>query len=180
MSRSITPARAHSASFALAVLTALVANPLAAQDSGIAVGAMAPESVMVETLDGQPLDLASYYGKGKPAVLEFWATWCPLCRKLEPTMQAARVKHDGRVTFVSVGVSANQTPERQKAHAEANKMSGEFVFDRNDLAQEAFTVPHTSYVVVLDGSGRVVYARQGSSQDIEAAVQKALSATAAP
>ena len=41
---------------------------------GIAIGATAPD-VMVETLDGRPVSLASTY-KGRPAVIEFWATWC--------------------------------------------------------------------------------------------------------
>jgi cytochrome oxidase Cu insertion factor (SCO1/SenC/PrrC family) len=156
-----------------ALLALLTARPLLAQVGGIPLGTQAP-SAMVETMDGAPIDLASYAGKGKPVVLEFWATWCPLCRRLEPAMQAARTTYADRVTFVSVGVAANQTPERQRAHAQANKMTGEFVFDRNDAAQKAYTVLHTSYVVVLDAKGVVVYTGMGDAQDIDAAVQKGL------
>lgn len=159
------------------VLAALVTtgSTLRAQASGISVGTMAP-AAMVESLDGRPVDLASFMGHGKPVVLEFWATWCPLCRKLEPAMQAARTKYAGEVTFVSVGVSANQSPERQRAHATSNAIGGEFVFDRNDLAVKAFSVPHTSYVVVIDATGKVVYTGVGAEQDIEAAVRKGLDA----
>jgi thiol-disulfide isomerase/thioredoxin len=165
----------------LLALSVLLASPsvpasLVAQDAGIMIGAMAP-SAMVETLDGKPLDLLSYVGNGKPVVLEFWATWCPLCKQLEPAMRTARTKYAGQVTFVSVGVSSNQSPERQRKHAEANQMGGEFVFDRNDMAQKAFSVPHTSYVVVLDGKGRVVYTGVGAEQDVDAAVRKGLGAT---
>ncbi|MCY7379401.1 MAG: TlpA family protein disulfide reductase [Gemmatimonadaceae bacterium] len=123
-------------------------------------------------MDGTPMDLASFYGD-KPVVLEFWATWCPLCRKLEPAMQAARVKHAGRVTFGSVGVSSNQTPERQVAHATKQKMGSAFVFDRDDKATAAFSVPHTSYVVVIDRNRKVVYTGVGDAQDIEAALRMA-------
>lgn len=147
-----------------------------AQVGGIALGTQAP-SAMVETLDGRAIDLATYYGHGKPVVLEFWATWCPLCRKLEPAMQAARSKYADKVTFVSVGVAANQTPERQRAHAESHGMTGEFVFDRHDNAQKAFSALHTSYVVVLDAKGVVVYTGMGESQDLEAAVRKGLGET---
>lgn len=162
-----------SACRAAVALLLLVASEARAQESGIAVGTMAPAAA-VETLDGRALDLSSYYAAGKPVVLEFWATWCPLCRQMEPAMQAARTKYAGRVTFVSVGVSANQSPERQRRHAEANGMGGEFVFDRHDHAIKAFSVPHTSYVVVLDASGRVTYTGVGPEQDIEAAVRKGL------
>ena len=161
------------ASLAVALLLASGPAPLAAQASGIAVGLKAP-AAMVESLDGAPMDLASVIGKGKPVVLEFWATWCPLCKRLEPAMGAARTKYADQVTFVSVGVSANQSPERQRAFATANAMTGLLVFDRNDMAVKAYSVPHTSYVVVLDGSGTVVYTGVGDSQDIDAAVRKGL------
>lgn len=163
---------AAASAFALLALTAPVAA-LHAQEAGIAVGTMAP-AAMVETLDGTPMNLGDIYGKGTPVVLEFWATWCPLCRKLEPAMAAARSKYEGKVKFVGVGVSANQSPARQKAHIDANKMGGMYVFDRSDAATKAFQVPHTSYVVVLDGTGKVVYTGVGESQDIDAAVKKVL------
>jgi len=156
---------------ALAIALGAVTSRAGAQDMGIKVGATAPAAAVV-AMDGTPLDLASFYGD-KPVVLEFWATWCPLCRKLEPAMQAARVKHAGRVTFVSVGVSSNQTPERQVAHATKQKMGGAFVFDRHDRATAAFSVPHTSYVVVIDRNRKVVYTGVGDAQDIEAALRMA-------
>jgi thiol-disulfide isomerase/thioredoxin len=172
MPQTSTPRRVlHSLALLTAVATTSTALP--AQESGIPVGSMAP-AAMVETLDGAPVDLATYIDQGKPVVLEFWATWCPLCRQLEPAMQAARTKYDGQVTFVSVGVSANQSPARQKAHAEANKMGGEFVFDRHDAAQKAYMVPHTSFLVVIDRTGRIVYTGQGGTQDVEAAIRKGL------
>jgi thiol-disulfide isomerase/thioredoxin len=134
--------------------------------------AMAPGAA-VETLDGKPVDLGTYL-HGKPAVLEFWATWCPLCKQIEPAMEAARMKYAGRVTFVSVGVKDNQTPEKQKAYAESKHIGGEFVFDRDGKAVAAYKVPHTSYLVVVDANGKVVYTGVGPEQDVDAAVGKAL------
>lgn len=151
---------------------ALTPGRVRAQDGGITIGAPAPGAV-VETLDGRAVDLATYF-TGKPVVLEFWATWCPLCRALEPSLQAAREKYAGQVTFVSVGVSANQTPARQKAYAESRGLSGEFVFDRNDKAVAAYMSPHTSFIVVIDAQKKVVYTGVGAKQDIEAAITKAL------
>ena len=155
----------------LVIAFGAAASRAGAQNMGIKVGTIAPSAAVV-AMDGKAMDLADFYGD-KPVVLEFWATWCPLCRKLEPAMQAARVKHAGRVTFVSVGVSSNQTPERQLAHATKQKMSGAFVFDRDDMATKAFAVPHTSYVVVIDRNRWVVYTGVGESQDIEAALRLA-------
>ncbi|HYW30365.1 MAG TPA: TlpA disulfide reductase family protein [Gemmatimonas sp.] len=154
---------------------ALAPRYIAAQEpSGIAVGAKAPGAA-VEMLDGRAVDLASFLGR-KPVVMEFWATWCPLCRKLEPQMKAMRAQYVDRVTFVSVGVPQNQTPERQLAHVTKEGMTGEFVFDRKSAASAAYKVPHTSYVVVVDAKGTVVYTGVGADQDLAAAIGKAFPA----
>jgi thiol-disulfide isomerase/thioredoxin len=154
---ALAPARAHS------------------QEAGIMLAAAAPGAA-VETLDGRRTDLATYIGK-QPVVLEFWATWCPLCKKLEPSLQAARGKYAGKVTFVSVGVRDNQTPMKQKEYAEAKHLGGEFVFDHDGNAVAAYKVPHTSYLVVIDTGGRVVYTGVGGEQDVEAAIAKAFAST---
>jgi thiol-disulfide isomerase/thioredoxin len=151
---------------------ALSVSRHAAAQEGIAVGAMAPGAA-VEMLDGTAVDLAQYIGK-TPVVLEFWATWCPLCKKLEPQLQAAREKYAGKVTFISVGVKDNQTPEKQKAFADAQHIGGVFVFDRDGKAVAAYKAPHTSYLVVIDAKGKVVYTGVGPEQKVDDAVGKAL------
>jgi hypothetical protein len=47
-------------------------------------------------------------------------------------------------------------------------------FDRKGTATDAYDAAATSYVVVLDKAGIVVYTGLGGSQNIEAAVKKAL------
>ena len=86
-----------------------VAAPLRAQESGIPVGTVAP-SAALETLDGKPADLSTSLKKG-PVVIEFWATWCGSCKELEPAVLAVQKKYAGKVQFVGVSVSVNQSPE---------------------------------------------------------------------
>ena len=155
-------------------LTAAIAIPsaLRAQDSGIEVGARAPAAA-VETLDGKPANLAQFIGK-TPVLMEFWATWCPNCRELEPHLKAAHAKYANQVRFVGVSVSVNQSPDRVKAYVAKHEMPGDQVFDKSGAATGAYDVPATSYVVVLDKSGTVVYTGLGGDQDLEKAIKKAL------
>src|ERR1700689_5535647 len=74
---------------------ALAVPSVRPQDGGIAVGAR-PPAAAVQTLDGKPVALASLVGSG-PAVVEFWATWCPNCKELETTLAAAEKKYAGHV-----------------------------------------------------------------------------------
>jgi thiol-disulfide isomerase/thioredoxin len=159
-------------SAALAVTMLFASRTAGAQEAGIALGAQAPGAA-VESLDGKGVDLSQYIGT-KPVVLEFWATWCPLCKKLEPAFQAARDKFGDKVTFVSVGVNNNQTPEKQLAYATEKHIGGTFVFDRDGKAVAAYKAPHTSYVVVIGGDGKVVYTGVGGEQNVDAAVSKAV------
>jgi peroxiredoxin len=143
---------------------------LRAQEGGLDVGTTAPTASVVR-LDGTAANLSDFYGD-KPVVLEFWATWCPLCKKLEPSMQAARERHAGAVTFVSVGVPSNQTAEKQRMYVDKEQLTGDYVFDKDGAAIAAFKVPHTSYIVIIDRNRKIVYTGVGADQDIEAALKK--------
>ena len=156
---------------AVVVLAAPIARA-AAQESGIDVGAKAP-SAAVETLDGQPAELSSVFGKG-PVVIEFWATWCPNCKELEPAMRAAQKKYSGKVMFVGVAVSVNQTPRAVQAFAQKHTPQMTHFFDRRGKAVGAYDVPATSFVVVVNKAGHVVYTGLGGKQDLDAAIKKAM------
>ncbi|HCT56353.1 MAG TPA: TlpA family protein disulfide reductase [Gemmatimonas aurantiaca] len=158
---------------ALAISPVLpIAAPLAAQDLGIAVGEKAPGGPL-ETMAGQTVDLSSYMGK-QPVVIEFWATWCGNCKQLEPAMRAAMTKHGAKVKFVTVAVSVNQSYDRVKAWQAANKLPGDLLYDRKGTVSGEYDVPATSYVVVVDRAGKIVYTGVGGTQDLEAAIKKAL------
>jgi thiol-disulfide isomerase/thioredoxin len=162
----------------LALVSATLARPLtshgtvAAQDLGIALGEKAPGGPL-ETLDGKTVDFSSYVGKG-PLVIEFWATWCGNCKQLEPSLRAAVTKYAAQAKFVTVAVSINQSIERVKAWQAINKMPGEMLYDRKGVVSGAFDAPATSYIVVLDKTGKVVYTGVGGTQNVEAAIKKAL------
>jgi thiol-disulfide isomerase/thioredoxin len=159
--------------FLVPLLLALATSPLAAQDLGIAVGEKAPGGPLL-TLDGKPADLASYLGK-QPALIEFWATWCGNCKQLEPALKAAHARHGGAVRFVTVAVSINQSRARVQGWQKANPgHPGVMLYDEQGVVSGAYDVPATSYVVVVDKGGTIVYTGAGGTQDLDAAIRKAL------
>jgi thiol-disulfide isomerase/thioredoxin len=157
---------------ALAIAAASVTSPLIAQDLGIEVGARAP-AVTVQSLDGKAIDLGNYIGK-TPMLIEFWATWCPNCRELMPTLLEAEKKYGQKVKFVALAVAINQSPEKVRRFLAAQPLPHDTFYDTDGKAAGAFDAPATSYVVVLDRTGRVVYTGLGAKQDLETALKKAL------
>ena len=155
-----------------AIGAVVAASPARAQDLGLQVGTLAP-AAKVQTLDGKDADLSQYVGT-TPAVIEFWATWCENCKELEPTVMDAARKYGNRVKFVGVAVSVNQTPARVKAFVAKHALPGAQYYDTKGNATGAYDVPATSYVVVINKAGKVVYTGLGGKQDLEAAIRKAL------
>ena len=147
---------------------------LAAQGDvvGIPVG-QRPPAVTIQDLDGNPVDLGRWVGK-RPVIVEFWATWCPVCAELLPRMEAARTKYGDRVEFLVVAVAVNQSPNTVRRHLTRHPMPFTFLWDVNGNATRAFQAPATSYVAVLDCQGKVVYTGVGADQDIEAALERAV------
>ena len=155
-----------------ALVLAAGGRTAAAQELGLPVGTPAPAAA-VETLDGRPADLGRV-AAGGPALIEFWATWCPNCKALEPQMKQIAARYARRLHLVGVAVSVNQSPERVRAYAAKYQLPFDLYYDRAGKATAAYDVPATSYVVILDRTGKVVYTGQGADQKLDAAVQQAL------
>ena len=154
----------------LCLLTAPAATA-AAQEAGLPVGAKAP-AVTVKDLDGTPVDLGQYLGR-QPLFLEWWATWCEQCDALLPRVREAHAALGDKVAFFGINVAVNQSPERVRRYVESSKPPFRTLYDAEGESTRAYKAPTTSYVVVVDRTGRVAYTGTGGDQDILAALRRA-------
>jgi thiol-disulfide isomerase/thioredoxin len=155
-----------------AALVLLAALPVLAQaqDEGIAVGAKAP-AVIVNDIDGRPVNLANYIGK-QPVLLEFWATWCSVCEELLPRIKAAHAEYGASVAFFGVNVTVNQTPERVRRWIASHDPPYRTLYDETGVSTRAYQAPVTSYIVIIDATGKVAYTGTGADQDITGALAR--------
>jgi thiol-disulfide isomerase/thioredoxin len=155
----------------IGLVAVLIARPIPAraQEEGIAVGAKAP-AVAIHDLDGKPVDIGQYIGK-RPVLLEFWATWCERCEALLPRVRAAKAAFGDKVEFFGVNVAVNQTPDRVRRWVDENKPPYRTLYDDEGTSIRAYKVPTTSYVVVVDRTGKVAYTGTGGTQDISAVLR---------
>ena len=146
------------------------ARPVRAQDVGIPIGSVPPVA-SVQTLDGDAQPLSELVS-GRPAVLEFWARWCPVCEALQPQLDEAHARFGDRVAFVAVAVAVNQSPRSVRRHLERHPLPYPVVWDADGAAVRAYRAPTTGYIVILDDEGRVAYTAVGERQDIIAALER--------
>ena len=80
------------------------------------IGRPAPDFQVEELNGGQKFSLSEF--KGKPIVLNFWASWCAECRTeaviLEDFFQKYGVKNK---KLVMIGIAIQDSPEKAKAFA---------------------------------------------------------------
>ena len=155
---------------ALLLVPVLGTSRLRAQESGIAVGSDAPV-VTVRDLDGKAVDLGQYIGK-KPVFLEFWATWCELCEELLPRVRAAKAAYGDQVEFLGVNVTINQTRDRVRRYLEKHRPPFRTLYDEEGTSTRAYEVPATSYVVIVDRSGKIAYTGSGGTQEFEPVLRR--------
>lgn len=172
MTRSIAR-RVLTALFML-LLAATVAPPdalgQAENQVGLPLGTV-PPAVELEDLDGNAVRLDDFLGT-RPVLIEFWATWCPVCQKLAPEVAAAHERFGDRVGFVVVAVGVNQTQRSVRRHLEDHPLPYRFLWDGRGRAVRAYRAPTTSYVVILDSAGSVAYTGVGESQDLVGALER--------
>lgn len=91
---------------------------------GLGIGAKAP-NFKLETLGGNEVELSDY--KGKKVLLNFWATWCPPCKKEMPDLE----KYSQQVGNDVVILAVNIDPENDvKSFVEDNELSFIIPLDR--------------------------------------------------
>ena len=122
----------------------------------VKVGTVAPDFKM-QTPDGKPFQL-SKVAKGKTVVLDFWASWCPDCRKDAPeVVRMYNTYHKQGVEFI--GVSMDTDVEAWKhaiekyaiAYLQASELKK---FKETDVAK-AYGVNWIPSLVVIGPDGKV-------------------------
>ncbi|MDP3296673.1 MAG: TlpA disulfide reductase family protein [Thermodesulfovibrionia bacterium] len=75
------------------------------------VGKKAPE-FKAKDLSGNSVSLSSF--KGKPILLNFWATWCPYCREERPYLNSLHKEYkDKGLVIISVSLDKSEEPLRK-------------------------------------------------------------------
>ena len=158
-------------------LMAVLALPsaLEAQSGGVslALGTEGPTAEL-EDLEGNAVSLLDYVEAGKPAVLEFWATWCEQCEALQPQFDELQARYGEQVSVVAVAVGVSQSVRRVKRHIADHDPGYPYLFDKRGAAVRAYNATTTSIVVVLDSDGKVAYTGVGTDQDVIGAVESLL------
>lgn len=106
--------------------------------------------------EGEPVDLAAVRG---PAVVSFWASWCPPCRAEMPILQRFFEKYAGRVDVLGIDFTDPQVSAARALVARAG-VTYPLVTDLDGSVSGRGAIPRLRglpYLVLVDAEGTVAY-----------------------
>jgi thiol-disulfide isomerase/thioredoxin len=130
-----------------------IASPAPADAS-----ARAPE-VVFERFDGQQARLEDW--RGRPVVVNFWASWCPPCvAEMRDAFEPLHAEFGDRVVFL--GIDVQDTPAAARQVVERTGVTYELAVDPDGALFTAFGGFGMPTTVLVNADGRIVAQHTGA------------------
>lgn len=146
-------------------------NGNANANTGAKLGQYAP-GFEAEYLNGTPISL--YELRGKPIILNFWATWCPPCVREMPVLDEFQQRYENEI--IVLGVNLGEKDEAIENFLKRVNVSFAIVKDKNKSIEESYNLIVRPSTFFIDKNGIIADKRLGeiSKEELEEKIQKLL------
>ena len=124
----------------------------------------APE-LTVYTADGTAIKLSDF--RGKPVVLNFWASWCGPCKSEMPAFEAVYQTAGEKVQFLMVNLTdgVSETVEVASAFIADAGYTFPVFYDTSSAASAAYGVSSIPATFFIDAKGRIAASHVGAMDE---------------
>lgn len=116
------------------------------------VGHPAPDFAL-PTLEGETVRLSDF--KGKPVLVNFWATWCGPCRSEFPDFQKAAVDNAGDLVIIGINNTTTDQKDQIPAFLEEFGVTFSIVLDESGDTAKAYNILGLPTSIFIDRNGNV-------------------------
>ena len=118
---------------------------------GTNIGNLAPV-FQLQSLSGEDVSLQSF--RGRPVLLNFWASWCGPCRVEMPFLQGILDDMEwSSKGLVILTVNIGESPDTAKKFMEANQLSLPVVLDRDQKVAREYNIRALPTTFFVDENG---------------------------
>lgn len=115
------------------------------------VAGLAPDFSLAK-LGGGTISLADYRGK-KPVIVDFWASWCPNCRRDMPKLSRWYEQYRDRVEVI--GINLQEGEGAVERFVSNRGVTFPIALDPDAAAANAYAIRYTNTHILVDKNGRV-------------------------
>ena len=132
-----------------------------AEESGTEPVKQTAPDFTVYDMDGNPHKLSDF--RGKPVILNFWATWCGYCEAEMPDFEEKYQQYGDQIHFLMVDVTdgAQETVEKASAFIAERGFTFPVYYDTELQAASAYNTSGLPVTYFLDAEGYFVAWQQG-------------------
>lgn len=120
------------------------------------VAGVAPAFTLTD-LDGKSVSLADF--RGKVVVLDFWATWCPPCKREIPDFIDLQKEYGSQGVQI-VGIALDE-PDKVSAFAQQNGMNYPVLLGSNEVSMKYGGIEGIPTTFIIDKSGKIINKFEG-------------------
>ncbi len=117
----------------------------------LSIDVAAPDFTL-DTLDGKPVTLKEW--RGKPVLVNFWASWCPPCLQETPDLVAA-YKELGSDSVTFIGIGTQDDTDKLAKFTKDNNVPYLIVEDPQGSVSDAYSVMGLPMTMLIDSTGIV-------------------------
>ena len=123
----------------------------------------------LKDIDGQTVKTQELGNDGKPFIIDFFATWCKPCnRELSAIADVYEEwQEETGVKLIAVSIDKAQNTNKVKPLVDQHGWEYEVLLDPNSDFLRALGGTMIPYVVIVDGSGQIVYKHSGYTEGAE-------------
>jgi thiol-disulfide isomerase/thioredoxin len=143
----------------LALLFLFNASAALATPGEVPIGAQLREAEM-RGLTGDGRKLSSF--RGKPLIINVWASWCAPCREEMGSLDRLARRHGKH--FNVIGISTDDYSDRAKAFLQQAKTSFPHFIDNRLFLENMLGADRIPLTLLVDAQGRVLYKVYGTRE----------------
>lgn len=134
--------------------------------ASIGGGSQSAPNLSLQKLGGGTISLAEFRGK-KPVIVDFWASWCPNCRRDMPNLNRYYEKYKDKVEVIGVNLQENESTVQD--FISSRGISFPIALDPSGLASNSFGIQYTNTHIIIGKDGNIIRNIPGDIQESDIA-----------
>lgn len=142
------------------LVLSLVANgynvdrKLPSESAGYFGGSEKAPDFQLKSVDGKTIKLSDY--KGKIVIVDFWATWCPPCRRGIPDLVSIQKEFKGKVVIIGISLDGEQTIKDVPGFIKNYEINYPIVYGNEKVVADYGNIQSIPTAFVIDKKGNIV------------------------